>query len=55
MNWKLYNGFDANRTFWTDSNSLEMQERKIRDLPRIDQTIAGNYYPITSAIAMRNH
>ena len=24
VNWKFYNGFSANGTFWTDSNSLEM-------------------------------
>jgi len=22
VNWKMYNGFNANKTFWTDSNSL---------------------------------
>jgi hypothetical protein len=22
--WKLYDGFNANRTFWTDANGLEM-------------------------------
>lgn len=55
VNWKMYNGFKANRTFWTDSNALEMQQRDIKDLPRIDQTIPGNYYPVTSAIAMRDH
>jgi len=25
VNWKMYNGFKANKTFWTDSNALEMQ------------------------------
>lgn len=24
VNWKLYDGFNINRTFWTDSNGLEM-------------------------------
>jgi len=24
MNWRMYNGFFANKTFWTDSNSLSM-------------------------------
>jgi hypothetical protein len=54
VNWKMFNGFDANQTFWTDSNSLEMVERNIRKLMRDDQTFAGNMYPITSAIAMRD-
>jgi len=55
VNWKMYNGFEANKTFWTDSNSLAMIRREIRELPTPDATIAGNYYPITSAIAMRDH
>jgi hypothetical protein len=25
VNWKMFNGFDAGETFWTDSNSLEME------------------------------
>ena len=40
--------------FYTDSNSLEMEERNVRELQRPDQTYAGNMYPITSAIAMRD-
>ena len=24
VNWKMYNGFDPLKTFWTDSNGLEM-------------------------------
>jgi len=26
--WRMYDKFNANGTFWTDSNGLEMQERK---------------------------
>ena len=29
VNWKMFDGFEANKTFWTDSNGLEMQEREI--------------------------
>ena len=54
VNWKMYNGFNANKTFWTDSNGLEMQERNIFNLSRPEHTISGNYYPVTSAIAMRD-
>jgi len=50
----MYNGFQANKTFWTDSNALEMQERNILNLSRPEHTISGNYYPVTSAIAMRD-
>lgn len=24
VNWKFFDGFEANKTFWTDSNGLEM-------------------------------
>jgi len=50
----MYNDFDAGKKFWSDSNSLAMIPRKIVDLGHYGDTIAGNYYPITSAIAMRN-
>lgn len=32
VNWKFYDSFDPQGTFWTDSNGLEMQERKIRNI-----------------------
>ena len=59
VNWKMYNDFDPQGEFWTDSNGLEMQRREIdqRDgypfLGRHTQ-IARNYYPVDSAIAMRD-
>ena len=54
VNWKMFNGFDSKKTFWTDSNSLEMEQRTIRELQREDETYAGNMYPITSAISDSN-
>ena len=27
VNFKMFDDFDANKTFWTDSNGLEMQKR----------------------------
>jgi hypothetical protein len=55
----MYDGFKANGTFWTDSNGLEMQERKIGfqktfSLANDKQKIASNFYPVTSAIAIRD-
>ena len=29
INWRMYDGFDPNGTFWSDSNGLEMQERRL--------------------------
>jgi hypothetical protein len=54
MNWKMYDDFDAKGVFWTDSNGLEMQKRTIVDDEDKGKKIARNYYPIDSAIAMRD-
>ena len=27
VNWKMYDGFNQNKTFWTDTNGLEMAQR----------------------------
>ena len=29
VSWRMFEGFDANGTFWTDSNGLEMQQRQL--------------------------
>lgn len=59
INWKFYD-FEDGDTFWTDSNGLEMQ-RRIKDERysfNLDyngtQNVSWNFYPINSAIAMRN-
>jgi len=54
-----------NQTFYTDSNGLEMQERIINfrptwnisselENPEANQEISSNYYPITSAISIKD-
>jgi hypothetical protein len=50
----MFNGFKAGKTFWSDSNSLAMIKRTIKEMEYPSDTIAGNYYPVNSAIAMRN-
>ena len=58
VNWRMYDGFEANKTFWTDSNGLEMQERRINWRPTFTvdakQNISSNFYPVASAVAMRD-
>lgn len=54
--------FQNNQTFYTDSNGMEMQERKLNYRPTWDyvntnlndsnQNITGNYYPVQSALSM---
>jgi hypothetical protein len=65
VNWSFYDGFDPQGVFYTDSNGLEMEERRIKivggdkeyinnELGYNYQTIGANYYPVDSAIAMRD-
>jgi hypothetical protein len=59
VNWRMYDDFKANKTFWTDSNGLEMQQRRINYNPSYEwysdkQNISSNYYPVDSAIAIRD-
>ena len=54
-----FEGMDANRTFYTDSNGLEMQKRVLDYRPTWDFTnlgmnVSANYYPVNSAVAMRS-
>ena len=55
VNWKLDN-FNNNRTFYTDSNGLEMQKRVLNWRQSYDflsfEEVSGNYYPINSALAI---
>ena len=55
--------FDNNGTFYTDSNGLDMQERILNYrsyynfsvvLENFHQNITGNYYPINSAISIKD-
>ena len=56
-NWQVLD-FDNKDTFYTDSNGLEMQKRVLnkRDGWILDtiEVASSNYYPINSAIAIRN-
>ena len=54
--------FYNNQTFYTDSNGMEMQERKLNYRPTWDfvntnladsnENITGNYFPVQSALSM---
>ena len=56
--------FDNNQTFYTDSNGLEMQQRRLNYRPTWDiqanyndsnENVTANYYPINTAITMRDN
>ena len=59
VDWFLMDDFDTNNTFWVDSNGLEMVNKKLYQRKGYNYsangTVAGNYYPVTSAIAVRDH
>ena len=57
--------FDNNKTFYTDSNGLEMQKRILNYRPTWNieenyknethiENITANFYPVTSAISMKD-
>lgn len=57
VNFYSYN-ISNNNTFYTDSNGLEMQQRILNFRPTWNftpqQNISGNYYPVNTAIAIRD-
>lgn len=58
VNWNFHE-IEANKTFWTDSNCLEMQERILNYRPTFNldtpMNVSSNYFPVDSAIAIRDH
>ena len=40
--------------FYTDANGLKMVKREVRELGNPIADISGNYYPVTSAITIRD-
>lgn len=59
VDWFLMDDFDTNNTFWVDSNGLEMVNKQLYQRKDYNYsangTVSGNYYPVTSAIAVRDH
>ena len=57
VKWQLMDFSNAG-TFYTDSNGLEMQKRVLNQRPdytlATNMTVSSNYYPINSAIAIRD-
>jgi hypothetical protein len=51
LDWFMMDGFDTNNSLWTDANGLQMVPRKIDPT----KNIQNNYFPITTAIAIKDH
>ena len=68
VNFKMFDGFNPQGKFWTDSNGLEMIPREIFNYSSVTEkydkilpgggftykNVSRNYYPVDSAIAMRD-
>lgn len=58
VDWYMLDGFNSSGKFWVDANGLEMIPKEVnkrRDFNYLgNSTISSNYYPITSAIAVRD-
>lgn len=58
IDWEFLDGYDSDKTFYVDANGLDMHQKKLWH--RKDYTIsntdnaASNFYPVTSAIALRD-
>ena len=58
VDWEILDNFETNNTLYIDANGLEMQEkflfkRKEFNLDT-DNTIASNFYPVTTALSIRD-
>lgn len=57
--WYFLDDFNSGQEMWVDSNGLQMIPKKLftrRDWVYVsNNTVSANYYPKTSAIAIRDH
>jgi len=62
VDWYMLDEFDSNDKLWVDANGLHMVEKTLykrkdyesKILTEGNKTVSSNYYPITSAIAIRD-
>jgi hypothetical protein len=58
VDWYMLDQFDSGKRFWADSNGLEMVPQQLfkhRDYNYTsNNTVSANFYPVTSAIAIRD-
>lgn len=58
VDWYFLDGFDTGNKFWVDANGMQMIEKNLyarREFTyRTSNTVSANYYPVTTAIAVRD-
>jgi hypothetical protein len=64
VDWHMLEGFNTDDKFWVDANGMQMvyktlNKREEYDFKDADTdaalSVSANYYPITSAIAVKDH
>jgi lysosomal alpha-mannosidase len=58
VDWYMLDNFNTGGKMYTDANGLQMIDKELMHRKEYDynsnNTISANYYPVTSAIAIRN-
>lgn len=58
VDWYFFDNFDTGNDIFVDANGLEMINKKLNwrreYVYNSNETISSNYYPVTSAIAIRD-
>jgi len=59
VDWYFLDGFDTGKNLWVDSNGLQMIDKQLYHRKEFtyavnNNTVSANYYPVTSAIAIRD-
>ena len=64
VDWHMLEGFDTDEKFWVDANGMQMVYKTLNKRAEYDfkdaatdspYSVAANYYPMTSAIAVKDH
>jgi hypothetical protein len=58
VDWYMLDNFDSGKKMWIDANGLQMIDKELMHRKeytyKSNNTISANYYPVTSAIAIKN-
>jgi hypothetical protein len=64
VDWHMLEGFDTDEKFWVDANGMQMVYKTLNKRAEYNfkdaetespYSVAANYYPMTSAIAVKDH
>ena len=60
VDWHLLDGFDSAGKLWVDANGMQMVQKQLNkrqeyELPEQDKGVGANFFPMTSAIAIKDY